>query len=86
MNYSHANFACGVTKLKLLTLSEWVGVVLTISLIVLSVKGFNLFAKVIIHHGNTMECKIVKVMISKKMLPMIVMMTVMTRMERTVMT
>jgi len=43
--YPCANFSCGISNLKLLTATEWAGVVFALSLVVHTAQGFQLFKK-----------------------------------------
>jgi hypothetical protein len=49
--YPRSNFARGISNLKLLTASEWAGVAFSISLIVCSEQGFDLFDRVFKRRG-----------------------------------
>jgi len=49
--FLHLNFAHGISNLKLLSASEWADVAFSISLIVSSEQGFELFDKVFKCHG-----------------------------------
>ena len=74
--YPCSNFAHGISNLKLVMASEWAGVAFSISLIVSSEQGFELFDKVRMHcevlpnnehvdcndagHDNEMTTQVVK--------------------------
>ena len=49
-NYPHCNFSGGITNLTLLTATEWAGALFTMTLLMRTEEGFQLFKKVCKHN------------------------------------
>jgi len=46
INYPGCNFSCGISNLKLLTVTEWAGIAFTVAIILMTGDGFNFLNKV----------------------------------------